>query len=165
MLRKRGVTLMELIVVIAIVAILASVAYPNYIRVKMETRRSEAQTAVLTAQGIVERYLSENNKPNIDSGDMALAQFADYDASSISPVITSGGYYVISIVPDSLSYTINATAIASGTTSACTAAPSFPEAYDQCGDLSCWIISIADGQKQSTNNLGVVADATATICW
>lgn len=68
--KETGVTLMELIIVIAIIAILASVGYPNYVRLKQETRRADGQTSVVATEGIVERYLAENNKANIDSTDM-----------------------------------------------------------------------------------------------
>lgn len=161
---KRGVTLMELVVVIAIIAILATIAFPNYLRIKQETRRADATSAVIATQGIVERYLSENNKANIDSGDMALSQFSNYAEGSGTPVITKNGYYLITIVPDTTFYTINATAIADGTTTACTTV-SNPESFDQCADTACWVISISNGAKQSTNSTGGVADAATTTCW
>lgn len=164
MINKRGVTLMELIVVIAIIAILATIAIPNYLRIKQETRRGDATSAVIATEGIVERYLSENNKANLDSGDMALSQFSDYAVSSGTPVLSNAGYYLITIVPDTTFYTINATAIADGTTTACSVV-SNPESFDQCADTACWVISISNGEKQSTNSTGVVADAATTTCW
>lgn len=162
--KKRGVTLMELVVVIAIIAILATIAFPNYLRIKQETRRGEATSAVIATQGIVERYLVENNKANIDSGDMALSQFSNYDVGSGTPVETASGYYIITIVPDTNFYTINATAVTDGTTTACSLVAN-PESFDQCGDTACWVISISDGAKQSTNSTGDVADEATTTCW
>lgn len=162
--RVLGLTLMELIVVVAIVALLATVAYPNYIRLKQSTRRADAQSAVVATQAIVERYLSENNKPVIDADDLALDQFANYAAGSGTPVVTSGGYYKISIVPDAGGYAINATAIANDSTTACSAVNS-GQAIDQCSDSACWVISIVNGAKQSTNSTGDVANAETTTCW
>ncbi len=155
---------MELLTVVAIIAILAAVAYPNYIRVKQNTRRADAHAAVLATQAIVERYLSESNKGNIDNTDMALSQFTSYAAAAGSPVLTGGGYYKVSIVPDASAYTINATAIANGGTTACSTV-AIPEAYDQCADTDCWVISMAAGNKQSTNSVGTVANASTTTCW
>lgn len=161
---KSGFSLMELIAVLAIISILSTIAYPTYVHVKINARRTDGQGAVVATEGMIERYLAENNKANIDSGDMALAQFSNYAAGSGSPVISKGGYYKISIVPDSSGYAVNATAIASGTTNACSAVANV-EALDECSDTDCWIISIKDGQKQSTNSVGTVANASTTTCW
>lgn len=160
--RKRGVTLMELIVVIAIVAILATIAYPTYINTKLETRRAEAQTAVIVTQGIVERYLAENNKANIDDDDFLIPELSTYGPGG-TPFLTPNGLYVITVVPDSTSYSINAVAVRNGTTDTCNSV-TFGSA-DQCADSRCWIISMTDGQKTSTDNDGDVADASTTTCW
>lgn len=164
MVRSGGATLMELIVVIAIIAILAAVAYPNFLHVKQSTHRSDAHGALLATQALVERYLAENNEANLSSGDMSTTELANYAAGSGTPVITQAGYYLITIVPDSTSYSINATAIANGTTTACSAVAN-PESLDQCADTDCWVISITDGQKGSTNSVGSVANASTTTCW
>lgn len=159
-----GMTLMELIVVIAIVALLASIAYPNYVRLKQTTRRADAQAAVIATQAIVERYLSENNKANIDADDLDLTQFENYSAGSGTPVLSTGSYYKVSIVPETVGYTINATAVADGTTNACSVVAN-AQALDQCSDSNCWVISITNGAKTSTNSTGVVANETTTTCW
>lgn len=156
----RGVTLMELIIAVAVLAILVTAAYPNYKRLKQESRRSDAQTSVIATEAMVERYLTENNKVNLDSNDMALTQFANYDPSSSTPVISNGGGYIITIIPDSSSYTINATATAAGVKNDCNSSN-----LGQCADTACRIISIVAGEKQSTNSTGSVADATTTTCW
>lgn len=156
----RGITLMELIIVVAIIAILATAAYPNYKRLKQESRRADAHTSIIATEGIVERYLTENNKVNLDSSDMALPQFKNYDVSSSTPIISNGGGYIITIVPDSASYTINATATAAGVSGDCSGSN-----LGQCADSACRIISLAGGEKQSTNNTGSVANATTTTCW
>jgi type IV pilus assembly protein PilE len=156
----RGVTLTELLIVVAVLAILATAAYPNYKRIKQESRRADAHTSVIATEGIVERYLTENNKVNLDSTDMALDQFADYDPSSSTPVISNGGNYIITIVPNSTSYSINATASIPETNNTCGSSN-----LGQCADTACRIISMTDGEKQSTNSTGSVADATTTTCW
>lgn len=161
--KTSGVTLMELIIVVAIIAILASVGYPNYVRLKQETRRADAQAAVVATEGIVERYLAENDKPNIGSSDMALAQFANFSTSSGTPQLSNSGYYRITIVPDSTGYAVNATATVTGGLTDCTISGN--TTVEQCADTACRVISIYHGQKQSTNSLGTVANETATTCW
>jgi len=160
MILVRGVTLMELMIVVAVIATLAVAAYPNYKRLKQESRRADAHTSIIATDGIVARYLTENNKVNLDSSDMALTQFANYDASSSTPVISNGGGYIITIVPDSSSYAIHATATAAGISGDCSGSN-----LGQCADIACRIISLTDGAKQSTNSNGSVADATTTTCW
>lgn len=161
--KEDGVTLMELIIVVAIIAILASVGYPNYVRLKQETRRADGQTSVVATEGIVERYLAENNKANIDSSDMALAQFSNYSTSSGTPQLSNDGYYRITIVPDGTGYAVNATATVTGGLSDCTISGN--ASVEQCADTACRVISIYHGQKQSTNSTGTVANATTTTCW
>lgn len=162
--RVAAVTFMELIVVMVVIALLAVIAYPNFVRMKLSTRRADAQASVNATYSIVERYLAENNKANITSSDLDLDQFSSYKASSTSPIISNAGYYKVTIVPETDGYSVNAIAIADGTTSACSTV-SNAETLDQCADSTCWTISIVNGAKQSTNSTGVVADANTTSCW
>ncbi len=52
----RGFTLIELMIVVAVVAILASVAYPSYQDHIRKARRVDAQTALLELTHFMERY-------------------------------------------------------------------------------------------------------------
>lgn len=160
MAKSTGATLMELIVVVAIIAILAGVGYPSYIKLQQQARRADAHSSILATAAIVERYLAENNKANIDSGDMALSQFENFSVSSGTPALSSGEYYVITIVPDSTGYSVNATATAAGALNDCGS-----NTTKQCGDTQCRIISLDHGAKESTNSSGGVANAASTICW
>lgn len=53
--RAAGLTLVELMVVVAIVAILGVIAYPSYREQMIRTRRSEAKAALLDAQQRLEK--------------------------------------------------------------------------------------------------------------
>ena len=48
--RANGITLMELLIVVAIIGILASFIYPSYQSYMIKVRRSDAQTELITAQ-------------------------------------------------------------------------------------------------------------------
>jgi len=59
---KKGFTLIELMIVVAIIGILAAIAIPNFLRFQAKSKQSEAKTnlgGIFTAQTA---YLSENNR-------------------------------------------------------------------------------------------------------
>ena len=56
-----GFTLIELMIVVAIVAILASIAYPSYISSVIKGRRAEGRAALAELMQQQERYMTQNN--------------------------------------------------------------------------------------------------------
>lgn len=60
--RVAGFTLIELMITVAIVAILASIAYPSYQDHVRQSRRADAQTALLELAQFMERYYTANGR-------------------------------------------------------------------------------------------------------
>jgi type IV pilus assembly protein PilE len=60
MTQQHGVTLIELMVVMAIIGILAAIAYPNYHAYVIKSRRNDAQGALVSFANAMERYYTEN---------------------------------------------------------------------------------------------------------
>src|SRR4026208_2356227 len=58
---QRGVTLVELMVVIAVIGTLAAIAIPSYRRYLIRSQRSEAKIALMTLQTAQEKFYLQNN--------------------------------------------------------------------------------------------------------
>ena len=57
----RGVTLMELMIVVVIIGILTAIAYPSYRQYAAKAKRNEAKAALLQIATLQERFYLQNN--------------------------------------------------------------------------------------------------------
>ncbi len=58
----RGFTLIELMIVVAIVAILGAIAYPSYQAQVQKSRRADGKEALLNAASLQERWFMQNSQ-------------------------------------------------------------------------------------------------------
>ena len=84
--RNRGVTLVELLMVIVIIAILSSIAVPTYRSYVLRAQRTEATATLLRVQAAEEKFFAQNN---IYAADLTGAPPAGLGI----PAITASGYY------------------------------------------------------------------------
>jgi type IV pilus assembly protein PilE len=98
----RGLTLIELMIVVVVVGILAAIAYPNYREFVARATRNEAKAALLKAATNQERHYLQNNQFSVDLNQLGF---------SSSPYTTDTGSYVINVMaPNPASnYTVTAT--------------------------------------------------------
>lgn len=116
----KGFTLIELMVTVAIVAILASIAYPSYQEQVAKSRRNEAANALMIGAQALERYYSANGRYTTTAGG------SDLPAVFPSRVPENGGtYYTISADGTPTANTFTLIAKRSGTMSG-----------DSCGDFT-----------------------------
>ncbi len=86
----KGFSLIEIMIVIAIIGILGAIAYPNYTAWVIQSRRSEGISMLLQIQQQQERYFTEQLTY---ASDLTLLGFT-VDANG--KVTTEGGHYLIS---------------------------------------------------------------------
>ena len=152
MIRKSnlGFTLIEAMVVVAVIAILAGVAYPSYRSQVMRSNRAEAKNALLQVQVAQEKFYLQAGRY---AGDNACAATELTNAPTHAttpglgvPASTSSGHYSITLCrPTTSTYTATATA-----------------AGAQANDTECRRFEVTQtGAKTSYNS----SNGLTTKCW
>jgi type IV pilus assembly protein PilE len=99
--KHQGLTLIELMIVVAIISILAAVAYPSYVSSLARANRSEALRELMRIANLQEQHYVDLRTYSADMTKLGLA--AD-------PFITESGNYSIDAVANASSFTLTATA-------------------------------------------------------
>lgn len=147
-----GFSLIELMIVVAIGALLVAIGIPMYTKQVQHSRRVEARTAVLDIAGREERYLSVSGTYTTVPANLGYAA-----GGPAFPMAVGSGYYVVNVVvavpaaPNPPTYLVSATPAAGSS---------------QLQDLQCQYFSVDNTGKQfsSANSAGTGA-STAATCW
>ena len=94
--KNKGFTLIELMVAIAIVGILAAIAYPSYVDSVRKARRADAQAALTEVAQKLEAYYAKNATYTTDMQD--LGYFSANGNNMPTTVPTNERYYSVSIL-------------------------------------------------------------------
>lgn len=118
--RQRGVTLIELMIALVVLAILASVAIPSYRSYILRSHRAEAQSALLALAAAQEKhylncntYTEELEAASDAACDERGLGFADADADAEGVQSRNGWYTVEITAADTDTFAITATATGS----------------------------------------------------
>ena len=86
--KMRGISLIELLIVIVIIGIMAAIAYPNYRQFAARAKRTEAKAALLQIAQNQERFYLQNNTYTTDMTQLGFpvgaAYITDTEAYSVS---------------------------------------------------------------------------------
>lgn len=137
--KARGFTLIELMIVVAIVAILAGIAYASYDYAMIKSRRNAAAGCVLEKAQFMERFYTTNLRYNEDiAGNDVVLPAGECDNE------LQGHYGFALDNVSATAYTITAT----------------PEGHQLAEDTECGALSIIQTGQKSVTGTDSVED-----CW
>ena len=99
----RGMTLIELMIVVAILGIITAIGYPSYLDYVKKTRRAEGMGELLELADRMERHYS-------DTGTYDQTDGSDMTAATIYRSTSANSYYTLSIAAGTNNVTFTASA-------------------------------------------------------
>lgn len=117
-----GFTLIELMIAVAILAILTAIAYPMYQDQVRKSRRADVKGAMLQVSQFMERYYTENMS-YADAGGNSLSMSDVYNASFFKDSNMVESHYTLNLTSTGTAYTIQAV-------------PKSGQSGDKCANLS-----------------------------
>ena len=149
--RSRGFTLIELMITVAVIAILAAIAYPSYIEQVAKGRRTEAKSILSESSQWMERFYAENYRYDRNTAGTAVTDAQLFAGRfTQSPKVGTASYTIAVSAASDVAYTLKATRTGS-------------MASDSCGDFTI----TQTGLKAVVSSGSKYANDTAASaeCW
>jgi len=99
--RKGGFTLVEIMIVVAIIGLLASIAIPNFVKARTTAQTTACIANLQQIEGAINQWALINKKGNADAvtlDDVKNGGFIKLDASGDIPHCPGGGQYSVTTV-------------------------------------------------------------------
>ncbi|MEZ5491491.1 MAG: type IV pilin protein [Gammaproteobacteria bacterium] len=152
---QRGYTLIEILIVVAILGILAAVAIPSYQNSVLASNRSVAQAALLDVANRQEQFYLDNRTYTTDLANLGYPAAMVFSNGGNSAVAVNSNHSLVVSSSTERVYFVQVNK-ANATTFAISAAPQLSQAGDgECGSLSL----TSTGVKAETGS------GTASDCW
>jgi type II secretion system protein G len=101
--RQRGFTLIEMMIVVAIIAILVSILVPNFVRARAQAQTSACESNLKEIATAIELYQTDNDRyPDSGTVDGQNDQLQPYlKQTPVDPVAGPGAFYTFTVAdPD-----------------------------------------------------------------
>lgn len=143
--KENGFTLIEMLIVLAISALLVSFAYPAYNRYLESTRRTDGQSALVDLADRMEQYYLDHH-----TYADATIEAGNADNNVLTTSLSIGGWYRLSIIQqDDIFFIVQAT----------------PQ-DTQASDILCQSLTLTNtGIKGIVSGPGGEPTGTSDVCW
>lgn len=131
--KRRGFTLIELMIVVAVIAILGAIAMPQYLREVRKSRRTAAKTTLLDVASREEKFYATQNAYT------GLTQLA-YSSSTVQVPSATQDYYNVTLTLGTPTNGFTATATPQG-----------DQSKDTCGSFSVTNLGVQTATGPDTN--------------
>ena len=145
---QAGFTLIELMIVVAIIGVLSAIAYPSYVESVRKSKRADARAQLLEVSQYMQKFYSQNDRYDKANNDAGTAVAIPAALTTVPRAGAGSTYYTISFVDGTLTargYTLQAV-------------PSATMQNDKCGTFR-----INQVGQRTVNN--AAAGMTAATCW